>query len=324
MIRRRTLITALGSTAAAWPVVANSQQSGMLRVGTANVQPRSAPQWVAFLDRMAELGYVEGKNLTYDHLQIPNEQAWEESYRDIVSRKPNIIVAAGPEQSLKSALAVSGKVPVVMIAVDFDPVERGYIKNLARPSNTVTGVYFQLTELAGKHLQLMQDAFPDFKAATVLWDPASADYWAALQKASLRLGVRLVGVELHETPYDYERAIANVAPEDRKFLVQMGSPFFYRDRARLAEVALRNRMVSVTQARASVVAGQLLSYGPDLDGMFALAANYVDRIAKGTNPIDLPVEQPTKFELVINLKTAKALGITIPPTLLARADEVIE
>lgn len=324
-MRRREFLALIGGAAASWPMPARTQSApGMLRIGTANLQPRSAPQWIAFQNRMAELGYVEGKNFIYDHIQVPNEQAWVQAYRDVVARKPDILVAAGPEPSLRSALAVSGKLPVVMIAVDYDPIARGHITSLARPANNITGTYFQLTELAGKHLQLMKEAFPDFKAATVLLDFATSDYWAALQSAAPQLGVRLIGAELGQPPYDYERAIADAAPEYRKFLVAMASPFFFRDRARLAELALRSRMATIAQARALVTAGCLMSYGPDLDAMFALAANYAARIAKGASPIDLPVEQPTKFDLAINLKTARALGLDVPPTLLARADEVIE
>jgi len=170
----------------------------------------------------------------------------------------------------------------------------------------------------------LQEAFPDYKTAAVLWDKASADYWAALQAASARIGVRLVGIELREPPYDYERAIAGLAPDDRKLLVAVGSPFFFLDRQRLAEVALQHRMVSLVQAGTSVAVGGLLSYGPDLNVMFALAANYIDRIAKGAKPIDLPVEQPTKFGLVINLKTAKAIGVELPASIQLLADEIVE
>ena len=127
-----------------------------------------------------------------------------------------------------------------------------------------------------------------------------------------------------EAPYDYERSLASVAPEDRKVLIAMASPYFYRDRARVAEIALQQRIASMSQARAATVAGSLLSFGPDLDALFARAATYIDRIARGAKPIDLPVEQPTKFELVINMKTAKALGIDMPLAILSRADEVIE
>ncbi|MBI1774755.1 MAG: ABC transporter substrate-binding protein [Proteobacteria bacterium] len=320
---RRDFILLVGS-AAAWPRMAGAQPAKMLRVGTANVQSRSAPQWVAFERRMAELGYQEGRNFTFDFMQISGTEAWEASYREAVARKADIIVAAGPELSLKSALAATDKLPIVMIAVDYDPVERGYVASLARPTGTVTGVYFQSTELAGKHLQLMKESFPDLATVAVFWDRPSADYWAALQAVAPRLGVRLAGVEFRERPYDYERAIAEVAPDNRQFLLAHASPFFFLDRVRLAEFALQHRMVSMLGTRESVLAGGLISYGPSLTGMFALAANYVDRIATGTKPTNMPIEQPTKFELVINLKTAKALGVNMPAMVLARADEVIE
>jgi putative tryptophan/tyrosine transport system substrate-binding protein len=324
-MRRRDFIKVIGGAASAWPIAARAQQSAkMLRVGTANAQPRSAPQWVAFEQRMAELGYLEGKNLTYDHVQIPSTEAWESGYREVVARKADIIVAAGPELSLKSALAAADKLPVVMIAVDYDPIARGYVTSLARPTRNVTGVYFQNTELASKHLQLMKDAFPDMATLTVFWDRLAADYWAALRAVAPQLGVQLAGVEFRERPYDYERAIAEVAPDNRKFLLALASPFFFLDRVRLAEFALQHRMVSMSSTREAVAAGTLMSYGASVTGMFALAANYVDRIAKGAKPSDLPIQQPTRFELVINLRTAKMLGLTIPPSVLAIVDEVIE
>ena len=170
----------------------------------------------------------------------------------------------------------------------------------------------------------MKEAFPDVATTTVFWDRASADYWATLQAVAPKLGVRLIGVEFRERPYDYERAIAEVAPDNSKFLLAQASPFFFLDRARLAEFALHHGMVLIGGTREQVAAGGLISYGASLTGMFALAANYVDRIAKGAMPGDLPIEQPTKFQMIINLKTAKALGLDVPATLLARADEMIE
>jgi putative ABC transport system substrate-binding protein len=142
---------------------------------------------------------------------------------------------------LSSALTAREKQPVVMIVIDYDPIARGYIKSLAKPADNVTGLYFQLAEIAGKHLQLIKDAFPDFKVAAVLFDRASADYWPALQTAAARLGVRVVGVQLGEPPHDYERAISAVPRDDRKFLIAMASPFFFLDRVRLSELALRQK-----------------------------------------------------------------------------------
>jgi len=198
------------------------------------------------------------------------------------------------------------------------------VKSLAKPGGNVTGVFLQQVELAGKRLQVLKDGFSDMLTATVFWDRISADQWQAALGAGAGLGLRLAGVELREQPYNYERALSQVPLGFRKNIVVMSSPFFFSDRRRLADFALRNRIASMFAFREWVDAGGLLSYGPSITGMYQRAAEYVDRIAKGAKPADLPIEQPTKFELVINLKTAKVLGITIPPALVARADEVIE
>jgi putative ABC transport system substrate-binding protein len=322
-MRRREFIAACGAVAA-WPLAGYAQQGAKaLRVGTANVQPRTAPQWIAFVQRMAELGYREGENFIYDHVQVQNAEAFESGYREVVMRKPDVVVAAGPEASLKAALGVAGVAPVVMIAVDYDPVAKGYVRSLSRSSDRVTGIYFQNVELVAKRLEILRQAFPDVSIMTVFWDRLSADHWVVLQAVAGQFAVTLNGIEFRERPYDYERAVASAASSGG-FLYAGGSPFFFLDRARLAEFAIEHRLAMACELREHVVAGALISYGPSLTAMFALAAKYVDRIAKGTKTADLPVEQPTKFELVVNLKTAKAIGIDIPPALLARADEVIE
>jgi putative tryptophan/tyrosine transport system substrate-binding protein len=322
-MRRRQFLGAIAGVAA-WPFAGHAQQATRaLRVATANAQPRTAPQWVAFVQRMAELGYREGENLIYDHVQIQNTAGWEAGYRAIVAQKPDIVLAAGPESSLKAALAAADGLPVVMIAVDYDPLAKGYVQSLSRPSGNTTGVYFQNVELVGKRLELLKQAFPNVAAMTVFWDKSSADHWAALQAVAPRFGVQMNGIEFTERPYDYERAMAGAAAGGN-FFYAGGSPFFFLDRVRLAELAIKHRMAMACELREQVVAGGLISYGPSLTAMFALAARYVDRIAKGAKPADLPVEQPTKFELVTNLKTAKAIGIDLPAVLLTRADEVIE
>jgi putative ABC transport system substrate-binding protein len=175
-----------------------------------------------------------------------------------------------------------------------------------------------------KRLQVVKDAFKEMRAATVFWDRISADQWSAARDASTKLGLRLAGIELRGQPYDYDRALAQAGPDYRKYLFVLASPFFFRDRARLADLALQNRIISVFGFREWVDAGGLLSYGPSIVGMYRRAADYVGRIAKGAKPADLPIEQPTKFEFVINLKTAHAIGVDLPPSVLLRADEVIE
>jgi putative tryptophan/tyrosine transport system substrate-binding protein len=322
-MKRREFIALVGG-ATIWPAAARAQQaSKVLRIGTANAQPRTAPQWIAFVQRMAELGYREGENFIYDHVQIQNAERWEAGYREIVARKPDVVLAAGPEASLKAALGVAGDVPIVMIAVDYDPVAKGYVQSLSRSSEKVSGIYFQNVELVAKRLEILQQAFPGVTAMTVFWDQSSADHWIVLQAVANKLGVQLNGIEFRERPYDYERAIVGSAAAGG-FFYAGGSPFFFLDRARLAEFAIRHRLAMVGETREQIVAGGLIAYGPSLTAMFALAAKYVDRIAKGARTADLPIEQPTKFELVINLKTAKAIGVEIPLALVTRADEVIE
>jgi putative tryptophan/tyrosine transport system substrate-binding protein len=211
-----------------------------------------------------------------------------------------------------------------MIAIDYDPLARGYVANLARPTGNITGLTLQQIELAAKRLQLMKHAFPDRQSATVFWDRSSADQWQATQSAAATLAIRLAGVELRELPYDYEGALTHAPADHRGILIVMTSVVLFRDRARLADFALRHRIPSMFAFREWVEPGGLMSYGPSITGMFARAADYVDRIARGAKPADLPIEQPTKFEFVINLRTAQALGLTFPPSLLAIADEVIE
>jgi putative ABC transport system substrate-binding protein len=228
------------------------------------------------------------------------------------------------ELGLKGALNVTTTLPIVIAANDYDPFARGYVTSLARPSGNVTGVFLQQIELTVKRLQVVKEVFPDMRAATVFWDRLSADQWSAARDASTKLGLQLTGVELREPPYDYDQALGQAGPDYRKNLFVLASPFFYRDRARLADLALRNRIISVFVLREWVEAGGLLSYGPSYAGMYRRAADYVDRIAKGAKPADLPIEQPTKFEFVINLKTAHAIGVDLPPSRFLHTNEVIE
>jgi putative ABC transport system substrate-binding protein len=324
-MKRRDFITLIGG-AAAWPLAARAQQPGkkILRVGTVSALQQSSPQWAAFMRRMAELGYEEGKNFVFDFVPAANEEEYETGYRPLAAREPDIVLATGPEIALKSALAATRTLPIVMIAIDYDPFARGYVTNLARPSGNVTGVFFQQIELAAKRIQLVKDAFPDMSAATVFWDRLSADQWQAAQSAAATLGLRLSGIELREPPYDYERALREAPPDHRGMIIVATSPFFFRDRAPIADLAFRHRIASMFVFREWVEAGGLLSYGPSLIAQFVRVAEFVDRIARGAKPADLPIEQPTKFELVVNLKTARAIGIGLSTAILLRADEVIE
>jgi putative tryptophan/tyrosine transport system substrate-binding protein len=321
-MRRRDFVGVI-SGAAVWPLAARAQSAGMLRVGMVAAQPRSSAPYAAFLERLAELGYQQGKNLAFEFIQATTADDYARGNRELAKRGVDVLMAAGPEVALKAALEVTDTLPIVMLAIDYDPLALGYVTSLARPARNITGIFLQQIELTTKRLQVVKDMFPDLRAATVFWDWISADQFRAMQSAAPPLGVQLWS-ELHEQPYDYEKALAQAPSDYRSWLFVMTSPFVFRDRARLAEFALRHRAASVFAFREWVDVGGLLSYGPSINGMYRRAADYVDRIARGAKPSDLPIEQPTKFEFVLNLKTAKAIGLTTPTSLLLRADEVIE
>jgi putative ABC transport system substrate-binding protein len=324
-MRRRDFITILGGMAVTWPLAARAQQPATLRVGAASVQPRTAPIYAAFEQRMAELGYDKGRNFIFEFVQAPNIEGYAAAFRELAARNVDIMVATGPEANLKAAIAVAGTRPIVMIASDFDPFARGYVESLARPGGSITGIFFEQLQLSVKRLQLLRNAFPALPGATAFWDQVSVDQWKALERAAAGMsGFHVSGIRFQNRPFDYERALAEATPEDRGALIVLASPNFAIDRAHLPEFALRHRMISVFYNRQYVDAGGLFSYGVSFTEMYRRAAYFVDRIAKGAKPGDLPIEEPTKFELVINLKTAKALAITIPQSILLRADEVIE
>jgi putative ABC transport system substrate-binding protein len=328
-MRRREFIQVLGGAAATSslfrPSSALAQEPArMLRVGAVSGQPRNSPFWQPFVQRMKELGYEDGKNFVFDLMVAENIDGFVTGYRELVTRNVDIIVAPGPEISLKSALANTTTIPTVMVAIDYDPLARGYVTSLARPVGNVTGVFLQQIELTEKRVQLLRSAFPDLQAATVFWDRITTDQLEAAQRAATALRLRLSGIEFLDPPFDYDKALGQVPPDSRGTVLVLVSPFFFRDRARQADFALRNRLATMFGFREWADAGGLMSYGASVSSMLRLAAGYVDRVARGAKPADLPIEQPTKFELVINLKSAKALGIVLPQSFLATADEVIE
>jgi putative ABC transport system substrate-binding protein len=322
-LRRRDFIT-LFSAAATWPLAARAQSAGVLRVGMVAGQPRSSFAYTAFLRRLSELGYEQGRNLAFEFIQAATVEDYTRGNRELVTRGVGMLIAAGTEIALKSAMEATDTLPIVMLAVDYDPIALGYLTSLARPNGHLTGILLPQIELTTKRLQVVKEAFPDLRAATVFWDWISADQWRAAENAAPRLGLQLFGSNLGEQPYDYEKALARAPPDCRGWIFVMTSPLVFNDRARLAEVALQHRAASVFAFRQWVDAGGLLSYGPSLAGLYRRLAEYVDQIARGVKTSELPVELPTKFEFVLNLKTARGIGISVPTPLLLRADEVIE
>jgi putative ABC transport system substrate-binding protein len=324
-MKRREFLGVLGGAAVASRQPAHAQQiARTLRVGALSAQPRSAPIWLAFRQRMAEQGYAEGANFIFEFVQIGGIEGYERGYKDLVARNIDVMLATGPEISLKSAQAATQTLPTVMLAIEYDPVARGYVTSLARPTGNITGIFMRQIELAQKRVEILKEAFPDLRAAIAFWDATSVDQWHAAQTAAAGLGFHLAGVQTDSLLYDFERALAQSAPDHRGNLFVMVSPFFFRERARLADFTLRNRIVSMFGLREWVEAGGLVSYGPNIVDLHRRVADYVGRIANGAKPTDLPIEQPTRFELVLNLKTAKGPGLAVPTSLLLRADDVIE
>ncbi len=309
------------------PLNGEAQRPGKVaRVGMLSAaQPRTASFLQAFEHRLRDLGYVEGQNLI---IEFRTGEGKAERYpalaAELVQRHIDVLVASGPEAVLGAARDATRTTPIVMVAIDYDPVARGYIVGLPRPGGNITGLFFQQLELTGKRLELLKETLAQLTRVAVLWDAFSADQLPAAEAAARELGVHLQPVELRQPPYDYASAFSAVAEPRAKALLPLMSPVFFRERGRLLELVRTHRLPAIFGQREFADAGGLMAYGVSFNEMFRRAADYADRILKGANPADLPVEQPTKFELVINLKTAKALGLTIPQSVLIRADQIIQ
>jgi putative tryptophan/tyrosine transport system substrate-binding protein len=311
----------------ATPLAAEAQSAGrVIKIGilsTAN--PRTATFFEAMIQRLRELGHVEGQNLIIEFRNAEGDVTRLPAFAaELVRLNVNIILASGPEATLQAARKATATVPIVIAAVDFDPIARGYIVSLAMPGGNVTGVSLRQIELTGKRMQLLKQALPNITRVVVFWDTISADQWREADKTALGVGLRLQGVELRNPPYNFSEAFRAATRERAEALLLLMSPIFFGPRAQIIELGLQSRLPTVAGMSQYAHVGALMSYGANLDDMFRHVAVYIDKILKGAKPADLPVEQPTKFELVINLKTARALGLKIPQSLLLRADQVIE
>ena len=296
----------------------------VFHIGIVSGLPRSTPNHAAFEDRLRELGYVEGRNLTIDFVQDNDLDRLAAAVGEFARRGVDVIVTGG-QDVLKAAITATAarSTPVVFRAVDFDPLAKGYIASLSHPGGNLTGVVFEQPELNAKRLDLLSQTVPHITRIILFYDVASLDQRDAVTNAASGLGIPLQAIELHSPPYDDEQALAGTDGARGDALMTtssaLGGPT-----AIIAEAALRHRLPVIGSGRRQAEAGFLMSYGPNISDMFRISADYVDKILKDAQPADLPVQQPTRFELVINLKTAKALGFTVPPSILARADEVIE
>lgn len=291
----------------------------------ARFSPETRPAYDAFFAELRAQGFVEGENLVSimrwidEDVSLPSAAATE-----FIDAKVEVIVVEGSEIGLKAAIAKTQNIPIVMYANNYDPIERGYVKSLRSPGGNITGVFTRQPELAEKQVELLTQAFPKARGLAMLWNAESIDQLNAAKRRAEMLGLKVTSLQLQQFPDDIDPAFEAIKASGAEMLQVLSSPVFARYRTRIIELAIQNHLPTMFIFKAYVTAGGLISYGASRAENIRLLARYAVNILKGARPGDLPVEQPTKYELVINLKTAKTIGADIPTSLLVRADEVIE
>ena len=325
MITRRAWLAGTLATLTAPRDVGAQSPVKVLRVGLlSGGAPRSSLAYGAFEDALRGLGYVDGTTMRF---AFRSAEGRAERLPDLAAelvRSADVLVAPGSEATLQAARRATTTLPIVIVAIDYDPIERGYVASLARPAGNVTGVFFRQLELTSKRLELARELVPKATRMAVLWDADAADQLKAIEATARSFNIALLPIELRRPPYDYAGAMRTASQNRAGAVFVLTSVVVFNDRVRIATAARQHRVPTIFALREHVEAGGLLAYGVNIADMFRTAAVYVDRIHRGARPAELPVEQPTKFELVVNLATARALGLTVPPTVLARADHVIE
>jgi ABC-type uncharacterized transport system substrate-binding protein len=325
-MRRREFITLLGGAAAPWPIAARAQQAGKLyTIGLLSAGLAPADVSSPFPDALRELGWIEGKNVAFEHRYAENRLERLPGFAaELVRQNVDVIVAFGTLAPL-AAKHATRTIPIVMTAAG-DPVGSGLVLSLARPGGNVTGMSLMAPDLGGKRLELLKEVLPRIARVAVLWNAANpypALVFKETQAAGRTLGIEVQSLEVRG-PDDFDGAFEAVRRSRPDALITVEDPLTGSHRKLIADFAAGHQLPALHGLREYVAAGGLMSYGAHLPDLHRRAAGYVDKILKGAKPADLPVQQPTKFELVLNLKTAKALGLKISPSLLARADEVIE
>jgi ABC-type uncharacterized transport system substrate-binding protein len=328
-MRRREFIT-LVSAAVTWPLAARAQQPERMRrigvlTGTAANDPEAQARHAAFVEGLAQLGWTDGRNVRIDARWTAGNAADAPKYAaELVALAPDVILVGGGA-SIGALLQATHSVPIVFAFVP-DPVGSGFVDSLARPGGNVTGFTQFEYSLCGKWLQLLKEIAPDLTQAAILWDPtipAGVGQFAVIQSVAPSLGAEVIPINVRDAT-EIERAIAAFTRAANGGLIVTGSALAAIHSQLIITLAARYKLPAVYFERRFVRGGGLISYGANFIDQYRQAAGYVDRILKGEKPADLPVQVPTKYELVINLKTAKALGLDVPPMLLARADEAIE
>jgi putative ABC transport system substrate-binding protein len=329
-MNRRAFITLLGGAAAAWPLVARAQQPDGVRrigvlIGTLKTDPESEARVAAFEQGLHALGWTIGRNIHIDYRFGSADPALTLKYAaELVGMAPDVILANSP-LVLRALHQQTSTIPIVFALV-VDPVGEGFIKSLAQPGGNITGFTSFEYPLSGKWLEVLKEIALGVRRVAAInhsENVTAAGYLRALESAASAAGVQLVAAHVRDAA-EIERAIAAMAGQSDGGLIILPSPLGLVNREMIVKLAAQHRLPTIYPFRYYVASGGLMSYGVDTVEVFRRSASYIDRILKGEKPAALPVQQPTKFDLVINLKTAKALGLNVPPTLLARADEVIE
>jgi putative tryptophan/tyrosine transport system substrate-binding protein len=328
-MRRREFISLLGGAAVAWPLGARAEKAeGVRRIGVLTGSAEDAEwsaRFAAFKQRLGELGWIDGRNLRIDiRATSDNVDKWRAYARELVASAPDLILV-NSNPGVAALQRETRSIPIVFTLVG-DPVGSGFVASLARPGGNVTGFMHFEPAMGGKWVEVLKEAAPLTRRALVIQLPESSgnvEFLHAAKAAGPTIGIAVSKAGVHDAD-EIERAVTSFALESDGGLVVLPNPVSGRNRDLIAKLAIRPRLPTVAAFSYMVASGGLISYGIDAVEVYRRGAGYVDRVLRGEKPADLPVQAPTKFELIINLKTAKALGLEIPPTLLARADEVIE
>jgi putative ABC transport system substrate-binding protein len=329
MTTRRAFITLVGGAAAAWPLAAGAQRRRYLIGHLAIAAPTDTPppppsNWNAFVQGLREAGYNEGRNIEFAHRSAHDQpELFPKLASELADLRVDVIFARGT-WALAAAKNATSTIPIAGIDLEIDPVETGLVASIARPGGNITGMFLDLSELSGKHLQLLKEIVPRTSRVAVLGDPnINAPQLRELARVASSLALETQALEF-KSAVNLDGAFDAAKNWGADALLVLSNPLNLAYRTRIGELAVKARLPTIYLYRAHADAGGLISYGPDLPDMFRRCGGYVARILNGTRPADLPIQRPARFEMVVNLKAAKALGITIPETVLVRADEVIE
>jgi putative tryptophan/tyrosine transport system substrate-binding protein len=322
-MRRREFIALVGGALAGWPFAARAQQSGELpRICSIHTSRNENSE--GFFRGLHSAGYVDGQNVRIDaRFHGTALDRLDDIVRELVGHKCNVIFASNP-YAIRAVTKATTAIPIIGVDLESDPVASGLVKSVARPGGNFTGFFLDIPELGGKQIELLMEVVPAVSRLAVLWDATIGEVqFRATEKAPRPPGVVLNSLPIRQQR-DITEAIQQAVRDQANGLVVLSSPLIYQHRSQIGSIALSARLPTISLFNTFPKEGGLMAYGPDFPAIYTQAAGYVGRVLAGANPGELPIQRPTKFELVLNLKTAKALGLDVPPSLLARADEVIE